>query len=252
LAIVTQRFLRPTLIRIEDEVSEVKSITEEPVAWAEGDGAGGLVYATKTDPVAVRWLPRGETSARELPEVAARSGSRRSSLDCIRPDDCLMAFDAGDGLEFFAVDLTTGDVRRRFPCPTGWSHVGRRRWSYTQDGSRLLMIDARQHRLGEFDAGTGALLRLHPEPDASLIIQSVREARDGYWLTGMTVGDADSTPYKLMHYRPGEELRIVWHNESSWIFGAEPSPDGSRLATDALTLHGEAWLADASSLCNPG
>ncbi|MGH1348465.1 MAG: hypothetical protein ACRBN8_43340 [Nannocystales bacterium] len=209
------------------------------------------MYAAKAEPVTVHWLPDGETTARELPAVAERSGSWRSPLDCIRPDDYLMTYDAGEGQEFFEVDLTMGDVRPRFPCPKAWAHVSRGRWSYSRDGSRLLMIDTQQRRLGEFDARTGALLRTHLESDGPIVVQSVREAEDGYWLTGMTLEGADSTPYKLMHYRPGEEPRIVRQHESSWIFGVEPSRDGSRLATDTLTLHGEVWLGEVSQLCAP-
>ncbi|MEM6989293.1 MAG: hypothetical protein AAF721_02310, partial [Myxococcota bacterium] len=56
--------------------------------------------------------------------------------------------------------------------------------------------------------------------------------------------------YVLAHYRPGGTFDVVWHNENSWVFGAEPSADDSLLAMDALTLHTEAWLADVAGVCD--
>jgi hypothetical protein len=254
LAIGTGRFLQRTLVRVGEDLVSAVPIVEDPIAWVEGDGAGGLLYATDAEPSALRWIAAGAREAADVSGPGLETGAAEAQVACIRPSDCLMTRPSDEGPIFFALDLTTGRTQRRFACPQSWRCSGRRRWTYARDAKRVLMIDEAQRRLAEFDSKTGERLRIHPEPPEQWIIQSVREAADGsgYWLTGMDLRAGAGDLYTLYRYRPGGDFRVVWRAASTWVFGPEPAHDDTRVAVDALTLHGDAWLADAGELCGDG
>jgi len=256
LAVATGRFLTRTLVSVAEDYESVTSIVEEPIAWVEGDGKGGLVYATSQQPTALRWIAAETDESVSLALGALPADPTAIRLDCIAPDNCLVTIRADETTRFFALDLTQATLERAFGCPYGWScDWGRRRWSYARDGKRVLIVHADQRRLGEFDARTGDLIRTFGEPPPGTIIQSVRETADGtgYWLTGMDHRDKTEADglYVLYRYDPDSGYRVVWHHASHWVFGPEPSRDDALIAVDALTLHSEAWLAEIGDLCGP-
>jgi hypothetical protein len=186
----------------------------------------------------------------DVPELVL-SNAADARISCIRPEDCMLAQPDGHTMVLYALDLTTGRTKRRFVCPEDGNCDGRRRWTYAPGGDVLLFIAESQRELFEVDARTGSVLRTHPDPPDGVIIQSVRVSADhaSYWLTAMNLGIPDRPMYALYEYQPGQPFRMVWGGDSPWLSGAEPSPDGTQLATDALTFHVEGWLANIEGLC---